>query len=89
MKFQTKKKILKHRRYFETGVTLTKYCLYLIGLFGVSSNDIKATLLLGVIFGVLSYIIGYIYFKYGFMLADTEISNEYNLFVKEMRNKIK
>jgi len=88
MKLEFKIKICLWKRYFETGLQLTKYLIYMIGLFGLSSNNVTNTLLLGVAYGLFAFLLGWAYFRYDWIKADTEISNRFNLFVEEVRKKI-
>jgi len=78
-----------HKAYFDTGYGLTSYVKYGIALFGVSSLNVKITLILGLIYGVFCYLVGRIWFAWGFKIADTEVYNRFNLFVKEMRGQLK
>lgn len=76
-----------HKAYFDKGYGLTSYVKYGIALFGLSSLNIKWTLIAGGVYGIFCYIIGRIWFQMGFQLADTEVYNRFNEFVKEMRTK--
>lgn len=88
-KDRRKYKILLHKRYFDTGYNLTNYIKYIIALFGISSLNIQLTLILGFIYAVFCYIIGHIWHKHRFVEVDNEISNRFNLFTREMREKVK
>ena len=86
--FKFKYRLLLQKRYFDTGLGLTNYIKYLIAFFGLASSDIKTTLWIALTYGVACYFIGRIWFLYNWPEIDMEISNNYNLFVKEMRRKI-
>jgi len=77
-----------HKAYFDKGYGLTSYVKYGIALFGLSSLDVKTTMILGIGYGIFCYVVGRVWFHYGFQLADTEVYNIFNPFVKEMRRKI-
>lgn len=77
------------KAYFEKGYSLTNYVKYIIALFGLASLNVKATLILGFIYGFSCFIVGWAWFKYGFVEAELEVQNRFNLFVKEMRAKYK
>ena len=82
-------KALLHKRFFETGWgTAGKYVFYATGVFGVTSQQVELTMFLTLIEGVLCWVLGFLYYRFGFAEADTEITNQFNLFVKEMRDKI-
>lgn len=84
-----KEKLLLWKRYFETGYNITKYFLFMIGLFGLTSNDVKNTLFLGFAYGFASFLIGWAYYRFGWFETDTEISNRFNPFVKQVRKSLK
>ena len=73
------------KRYFETGYSITGYVKYVIALFGISSLNVAITMSLGVIYAILCFVVGWWWFRYGFMEVDNEISNRFNGFVHEMR----
>lgn len=77
------------KAYFEKGYSLTNYVKYLIALFGLSSLNVKLTMILGVIYAISCLIIGYLWYKLGFIEAEIEVNNRFNLFVKEVRSKLK
>lgn len=87
---KAKYKFLLWKRYFEMGYSITNYVKYMIVLFGISPAGASAELLLGigVLYAICCQIVGWAWFRYGFMEADTEITNRYNTFVKEMREKV-
>ena len=89
MKFQTKYRLNLHKTYFEKGYNLTNYIKYFIALFGLSSLNVRLTLIFGFVYGIACYFIGYFWVKYGFLEAEIEVGNYFNRFVKEMRKKIK
>jgi len=80
-------KFALHKRYFDTGMGTLNYLKYVLVAFGFSSLNVKATMLLALAFAVVSYFVGWWWLNYGMVNAETEISNLYNPFVKEMREK--
>lgn len=78
-------RFLLGKRYFETGYGLTNYVKYVIALFGLSSLDIGKTMALGLVYAVACFVIGYYWYKKHFIEADNEVSNRFNLFMREMR----
>ena len=88
MKFETKVKILMQKRYFDAGLGLTNYVKYFIAFFAFASMDVSSTMWAVVIYGIGCYILGFCWFKYGWVKAEIEIENRYNLFVAQMRKKL-
>ena len=78
-------RFLLWKRYFDTGLSVTGYVKYLIAFFGVASSDVRMTLVLGIIYGMLCFVIGYAWYRYDFVEANNEIDNRFNRFVREMR----
>jgi len=80
-------KFCLHKAYFEQGLGLTNYIKYLIAFFGIASADVKLTMIIAVVYGIGSYILGRWWFKSKMKIAEAEVGNQFNLFVKEMRKK--
>lgn len=94
MKFEIKLKLLLWKYYFDKGFGLSnsyiKYPLALFALYEVVLlKDVKVTIILGLFWVSLSFIIGWTYYKYRWNEADIEIVNRINPFVREMREKFK
>ena len=77
------------KRYFDTGWAISTPVKYGIALFGLSSLDVTNTLLMGVTYANLCFILGYLWYEKGFAIAMAEVSNQYDLFIKEMRASLK
>ena len=87
----TRRKVYKYllwKRYFDTGFSLTSYIKYAIALFGISSLDVKATMLIAVIYAVSCLVIGRLWYHYKLVEVDAEISNLFNPFQREVRAKL-
>lgn len=93
MKFQTKIKIMKQKRYFELGYGVTSYIkiiVAVVGIGGIAAGGSKLLIALMLfLYGVFCYIFGWAFIKYHWYEADIEVGNIFNLFVKEMRKKLK
>lgn len=87
MKFETKYKFCLWKSYLDKGMALTNYVKYLIAFFALASQEISFTILLAAIYLLLSFFLGWLWFKTDFIKAEIEVGNKYNLFVKEVRNK--
>jgi hypothetical protein len=88
MKFKTKITLCLWKRYFDVGFGILNYVKYFVLLGGFLSGSIETTLIVGVIYAILCFIVGWAWLNSDFYTADTELSNRYNLFVDEMRKKI-
>ena len=92
MKFKTKIKLLKQKRYFDLGYGYTSYIKLPITIFGIGDaieGKILSVVIMVLFYGIFCYVFGWAFIKYGWFTADLEITNKFNLFVKEMRKKIK
>lgn len=88
MKFETKIKLNLYKRYFDTGLGLTNYAKYFIAFFGLASRKVLTTLIIGFLYAVFCFFLGWWWLNSDFYKAEVELSNRYNLFVLEMRKKI-
>ena len=86
MTFESKVKFNLYKTYFDTGFALTQYLKYVLLLFGISSLNVKATLILAAGYGIGCYILGWVWLHTDFYKAQIEVSNRYNPFVEEMRD---
>ena len=74
------------KSYFDRGYGITSYLKYFIAFFGLTSRDVKTTFIIGIIYGLSCFLIGWLWYRYGLVETETEISNRFNPFVKEVRN---
>ncbi len=86
-------KVLWWKRYFDTGLGLTSYVKYLIaflGLYSISAKiSLKWTVVVGILYMIGCFFLGWIWIKYKLADQENEISNQLNPFQKEMRKKLK
>ena len=76
------------KAYFDKGFGFLSYVKYIILLLGVDrviAGDIKMMILLSIGYMILCFIIGFVMYHYNFILAEKEVSNRYDPFIKEMR----
>ena len=83
----SKVKILLQKRYFDIGYGQTSYIKLVIALFGLSSLNVKITMIVAGFYAVFCYCFGWAFVKYGWLEAEIEINNLNNKFVKQMRKK--
>ena len=89
MNFNNKYRLLLYKDYLDTGMGLTSYVKYLIAFFGLASADVKTTMWIAAGYAVFCFLLGYAYYRYEWVLAGHEVGNRYNLFQKEVREKLK
>ena len=89
-KMDTKRfKIALWKRYFETGYGISNYIKYVIALVGLSTLNLKATMLLAFIYLIFCFVLGYVWLRVGMYETEIEVGNQFNPFVKEMRKVYK
>jgi len=77
------------KAYFEKGYGLTSYIKYMIAIFGLTTQEVASTIIAAFFYGIACFFIGWLWYKYGFVLAEAEVNNQFNLFQREMRSKLK
>jgi len=78
-------RLLVAKAYFDKGWGLTGYLKYAIALFGLSSLNVRTTMIAGIIYGVSCYFIGRFWYTYRLIDTENEIQNRFNPFQREMR----
>ena len=81
-------KTLLLKAYFDKGLGLTSYFKYMIAFYGMSSVNVKSTMLIGIIYGFFCFFLGWIWYQFKFIETENEISNLFNPFQREVREKI-
>jgi len=81
-------KWLLYKAYFDKGYALSNYFKYLIAFFGLASRDVSTTLIIGFVYAVFCFILGWFWRKKGLWDAELEIVNQFNPFCKDVREKI-
>jgi len=69
-----------------------QYGEWIIAYFGVTTQNIKGTMVLAACYGILCYVIGWLAYHSDFVRANVEFGNRYNPLASELRahmNKIK
>ena len=89
MRFDTKVRIATHKAYFErgSGIISTMKINYVVA--AVFLVSMEAGIISVVVYGIGSYVLGRLWFWCGMVEAETEVSNLFNKFVKEMRSNYK
>lgn len=82
-----KYRLCLQKSYLDKGMALTNYVKYLIAFFGLASADVKTTLIIGIIYIFVCYIIGRWWYISNFVTAEAEVSNQFNLFQQQIRKK--
>ena len=81
-------KFALHKRYFDTGMSVTNYLKYPLVLLGIAIPNINYIIIVSIAYAVFCYFLGWWWLNKGMTEAETEVSNRYNPFVKEMRKII-
>lgn len=93
MEFDLKLKLLLWKYYFDKGFSLTnnvKYVIGLVALYEVTKlSTVRSTIILGGIWGTISFFLGWWWYRKDWNAAELEIQNRINPFVQEMRDKFK
>lgn len=88
MKAKTKFKLFLHKSYLDKGLGMTSYVKYLIAFVGIFDLIDANWAIFGAIAYVLfCYLFGWYLYNHGWVDMEQEVSNKYNLFVREMRRK--
>lgn len=89
MNFQTKYKVVLLKRYFDQGYATTSYIKWVMAIMGLGNamitQNLKVAMILGVAYGIFCFLFGLWWIRSGWFTAEVEVGNQYNLFVKEMR----
>lgn len=89
LNFETKYKLCLHKSYFDKGENLLSYVKWIILFYGFSSSNVFWTVLLGITWGLTSYLLGFFWFKTDFFKAECEVGNKNNLLAIEIRKSLK
>ncbi len=83
-------KLLLLKAYFDKGLSLTNYFKYILAFVGIFELiEIKQALWIGIIYCVLCFFLGWIWYKKGIIDTENEINNIFNPFQREVRKKLK
>ena len=87
-RFRYRYKFCLWKSYFEKGYGITHWFKYIVLLFGWASGDVRTTTYVAIAYAIACFIIGFYWYKY-MQLAESEVANQYNLFQREVRAKLK
>jgi len=80
-------KFALHKRYFDTGFAVLNYLKYPLVLLGFAIPDVKAIILFAVVYAAVCYVLGWWWLNSGMCDAESEVTNRFNPFVREVREK--
>jgi len=86
MKFELKYKLILLKAYFDKGYGLTHYLFKVIAVFGLVSQKFSETFIMIAVYSIACFVLGILWYKYNWIEAEFEVSNRFNLFMKELRN---
>ena len=79
------------KAYFDNGYSLLSYPKWILATVGIGSAiqgyNLLWLFLGGLGFGIICFVVGYVWLSLGFYEATQEVSNQFNLFVKEIRKR--
>ena len=75
------------KAWFDKGYSLTSYIKVVLAVMGLTTRSISLVLWIALGYGIFCFILGWWAYKYGWVIAETEVSNNHNNFVKEMRKR--
>ena len=81
-------KFALHKRYFDTGFNVLNYLKYPLVLLGFAIPNAKLIILISFFYALGCYFIGWWWLNFGMLDAETEVSNKFNPFIREMRTKV-
>jgi len=83
-------KLFLLKAYFDKGFSLSGYVKYLLAFGGIFDFIGKTMIIyLGVAYVIMCFLVGWIWFKFGFTDIENDIQNKYNPFQKEVRTALK
>ena len=78
------------KAYFDKGFGYLNYIKYPIVLLGINTaikGEVWTIVIVTLLLMITCFIVGFIFYHYGFVEAETEVGNKYNPFVQEFRKK--
>lgn len=83
-------KLLLWKAYFDKGWSLTNYFKYLLAFGGIFQLiDAKQGIIIAVVYVLLCFIVGWIWFNAGLIDTENEVQNVFNPFQREVREALK
>ena len=80
-------KFVLWKTYFEKGYSITSYLKYVVAIAAIKIDSLVTIAWIGVFYAIACFLLGKLWFKYGFMEAEYEVQNNVNPFVREMRKR--
>ena len=77
------------KAYFDKGYSLSSYPKWVFAVTALKIDNVKLIIILGLVYTIGCFLIGFWWYKSDVILAEHEVGNQYNLFQKEMRAKLK
>ena len=80
-------KFALHKRRWDIGYGVTSFFFKLIAVFGFVSSLLQETFIILAVYTFSCYFIGWYWMKSKLLDAEAEVRNQYDPFMREMRNK--
>ena len=79
---------LLYKRYFDLGYGLTGYFKWILAVVGISALNLQWIIAGFFFYGIFCFLTGWIWIKYNLYILENEITNQYNFFMREVRENI-
>lgn len=86
MRFRT---IALHKYYFDVGFGVLSYLKYGLVASGLVIKDVNTILWMILIYGIVSYMLGWWVCNSGFKDAENDVNNQFNPFTRKATKKLK
>lgn len=81
--------VLWIKKYFDIGYGLTSYIKYALVASGLVIKELNTIFYFAVGYLLMCIVVGWLWIRYNLFEMETEINNQLNPFVKEVREKLK
>ena len=80
--------LMQVKAWFEKGYGLSHYFFKAAAVVGIAANEALLTFYMCVAYAIFCFILGFVFYHYGFINAEIEVENNYNHFVKQTQKGI-
>lgn len=84
-----KRKLLYYKMLFDKGFGLLGYLKYALVATGLVINDLQSIILMAFAYGILCFIVGWLWIRFEMAQAENDVNNKFNPFIENTNNKLK